>query len=582
MNEKTKKVSNKLVLLVGIQIAIISTSFLILELFESQKVFAGNSVNIAGKNRFLTEMVLNEVKDYYIKGKLIGDPISALAIYEKNLHLLKTGGIQNNINLSPLSEKFQGEWENINDLYLDYKTKIQIFVEPDSTNRETKLVEISDLADKLVAQNDVLTVQLALEVQNLTTMLIWLQAFLIIINIGAHLFMVKMIYSILKKKTEQLVKMEKEIAADKYRSFYEGMPDLCRTINEEGIILDCNMVYTRSLGYTKEEVIGKSIFEHTSEKNLDAMNESFEQWKKTGKVSNKDIWFKRKDGTIFPVLLNATTLTDDKGKLIGSNTVIRDITDIYEARKKLEDSERQIKEQLTNLQKLNSLKDDFLAMITHELKTPLVPIKGYIDILISEKIGPINEEQKKKLEIVSSSTRSLLRLISDLLDAQKIELGQLKLNKDVHDLAEIVTNTVNKMKPDADRYGITMTTDLGNPIALLCDNARIEQVLSNLIFNSLDFCPKPNGKINIKLFSENKHAGIIVKDNGIGISKESLNKIFVKFYQVDTSTTREHGGTGIGLSVCKGIVEGHGGKIWAESDGKDKGAEIHIMLPGVK
>ena len=103
-----------------------------------------------------------------------------------------------------------------------------------------------------------------------------------------------------------------------------------------------------------------------------------------------------------------------------------------------------------------------------------------------------------------------------------------------------------------------------------------------MIANSLDFCPKQYGKINIKLSSENKHARITVKDNGVGIVKESINKIFVKFYQVDTSTTREHGGTGIGLSVCKGIVEGHGGKIWAESDGKDTGAEIHILLPGVK
>jgi len=248
----------------------------------------------------------------------------------------------------------------------------------------------------------------------------------------------------------------------------------------------------------------------------------------------------------------------------------------------LSHTEQKYKNLYDELQKLSLLKDDFLAMITHELKTPLVPIKGYIDILMSEKIGPINEEQKKKLEIVSSSTRSLLRLISDLLDAQKIELGQLKLNKDVHDLAEIVTNSVNKMKPDADQYGITITTDLGNPIPLVCDNVRIEQVLSNLIANSLDFCPKQNGKINIKLFSENRHVGIIVKDNGIGIAKESLDKIFVKFYQVDTSTTREHGGTGVGLSVCKGIVEGHAGKIWAESDGRDKGAEIHILLPGIK
>ena len=135
------------------------------------------------------------------------------------------------------------------------------------------------------------------------------------------------------------------------------------------------------------------------------------------------------------------------------------------------------------------------------------------------------------------------------------------------------------MKPDADKQGITITTELLDPVPFLCDSSRLEQVISNLISNSLDFCPKQDGKINIKLNSENGHARIIVKDNGIGIVKESIDKIFVKFYQVDTSLTREHGGTGIGLSVCKGIVEGHGGKIWAESEGKYKGTEMHILLP---
>ena len=241
----------------------------------------------------------------------------------------------------------------------------------------------------------------------------------------------------------------------KYKNLYENSPILFRTIDIGGIILDCNKSYAERLGYTKEEIIGRSIFEHISEQSIDALKESFEQWKTRGVVYNKEIWLKRKDGAVFPALLGATNLFDDNGKLIGSNTAIRDITEIYEARKKLEESEHEIKEQLSQLEKLSLIKDDFLRMITHELKTPLVPIKGYIDILISEKITPINEEQKKKLEIISSSTRSLLRLISDLLDAQKIELGRLKLNKDVHDLAEIVTNTVNKMKPDADRYGIT-------------------------------------------------------------------------------------------------------------------------------
>ena len=117
MSNQTKKVSNKIFFLVGIQIAIIITSFLVLEVYASEQTFEGNSINIAGKNRFLTEMVLNVVKDHYIGGT--GDPISALKIYEQNLQLLKTGGTQMGITLSPLPKEFNGQWENIHNLYLD-------------------------------------------------------------------------------------------------------------------------------------------------------------------------------------------------------------------------------------------------------------------------------------------------------------------------------------------------------------------------------------------------------------------------------------------------------------------------------
>lgn len=365
----------------------------------------------------------------------------------------------------------------------------------------------------------------------------------------------------------------------KYHNLYDGSPVLFRTININGIILDCNMLYASSLGYSKKEIIGKSIFEHAAKQSANAMKKSFERWKKTGIVKNEEIWLKRKNDTVFPTLLSATNLYDGEGNLIGSNTALEDITEIHEARQKLEDHELKMKEQLIQLKKLSALKDDFLTVITHELKTPLVPIIGYLDIMMSEKFGQLNEDQKKRLKIIRTSTGSLLKLISDLLDAQKIEIGQLILNKDIHDLSKMIKNVVDKMKPDADKNNIELTLDSDRNVMVLCDDSRMEQVLSNLILNSLDFCPKQNGKIAIKLYFENNDVHIVVKDNGIGIIKESIDKIFVKFYQVDASLTREHGGTGMGLAVCKGIVEGHGGKIWAKSDGLGKGAEIHILLP---
>ena len=200
-------------------------------------------------------------------------------------------------------------------------------------------------------------------------------------------------------------------------------------------------------------------------------------------------------------------------------------------------------------------------------------------MILSEKLGPLNDIQKSRLSTVQSNMVYLLKILSDLLDVQKIELGQLKLTKDLHDLAEIVDKTVEKMREDIEKRDMSITTNLQSNLICICDDIRIEQVLTNLLVNAIKFSTPGNGKISVKILPENEWAKIIVKDNGIGIIREDSEQIFVKFYQIDASSTREYGGTGLGLSVCKALVESHGGKIWAESEGTGKGSEIHILLP---
>ena len=368
-------------------------------------------------------------------------------------------------------------------------------------------------------------------------------------------------------------------AEQNLRELYEKSPDLYRTINTDGVIINCNDTYAETLGFTKDEVIGTSIFDHTPQEHMKKKRESFEGWRKTGVVKNQRIWMMRKDRTTFPALISATTLYGKNGEIIGSNTVIRDITEIFEAKQKIKQDKIQIQNQLEELQKLTKAKDEFMAMITHELKTPLVPIKTYVDLMMSDKFGTLTEEQKQKLQHVKNSADSMLNLVTDLLDSQKLEQGKLKLDKKRYSLFKILSDSIEKLKPTAEERGITIVTDLQDSIPCLCDRGRIEQVMLNIISNGIEFCPKGSGKIQIKLLNKNDVIEVIVKDTGIGIIKENLDKIFQKFYQIDTSITREHAGTGLGLSVCKGIIENHGGKIWAESDGRDKGAEIHFQLP---
>lgn len=369
-----------------------------------------------------------------------------------------------------------------------------------------------------------------------------------------------------------------EFSEKKYKDLYEKSTDLYRTIDTSGKILDCNEMYYEKLGYTKKEVIGSSIFDHVDTSELPAMRESFNTWKNTGRVLSREVRLMKKNGSTFPTLISANNLYNKNGKLIGSNTNITDVSKLNKLRNQLEDKEKTIREQYYQLKKSSKAKDEFTGMITHELKTPLVPIKSYTEMLLSEQFGPLNKEQKNRLEIVKSNINHLERILSDFFDVIKIELDQLKLMKDVYDLSEIIKEVIAEMEPSVHDKGITIKTNLQNNILCSCDKTRIEQILLNLITNSMKFS-KRGDKITIKLYKNDPYAEIEVKDEGIGIKKDSLETIFVKFYQSDTSSTRKYGGTGLGLSVCKGIIESHFGRIWAESEGEGKGTNIHFLLP---
>jgi PAS domain S-box-containing protein len=365
----------------------------------------------------------------------------------------------------------------------------------------------------------------------------------------------------------------------KYMAMYEGSPLLFRTIDIDGKIIDCNKAYFDTLEYSKEEVLESSIFDHTADNDLSAMRESFQVWRKSGSVKNREIWLKRKDGTIFPGLLNATSLFDTNGRLVGSNTVITDMTEIYQARKKIQEHEILIENQLEELQRLARSKNEFIATISHELKTPLVPIKGYLDMILDEKFGSLTDLQNGKLKIIKSSADILISLVSDLLDAHKMELGQLKLIKEDSDVGKITLDTLETIKADAEKKNVLIITDIQEKIICHCDKNRISQVITNILSNSLDFCAKDSGIINIQSSTEDDYAKIMIKDNGIGIDRDDLAQLFKRFYQLNTSSIREHGGSGLGLSICRGIIESHGGKIWAESEGVGKGLEIYFTIP---
>lgn len=237
-----------------------------------------------------------------------------------------------------------------------------------------------------------------------------------------------------------------------------------------------------------------------------------------------------------------------------------------------------IKQKTQEAKETDIAKDEFLSMITHELKTPLVPIQGYVDILLGEHLGPLTEKQKERLKIIKASSESLLRIISDLLDAQKLELGKLVVKKENLNIKDTIEKAVESLQPRAIENKVTINQHLDKKIIVPHDPERIRQVLTNLLKNSVDVVEPNSGLIDIFVEDSSKEIKISVKDNGPGISEENQKNLFKKFYQVDTSLTREVGGSGLGLAICKGLVEEHGGTISVESI-PGKGSTFSFTLP---
>ncbi len=237
-----------------------------------------------------------------------------------------------------------------------------------------------------------------------------------------------------------------------------------------------------------------------------------------------------------------------------------------------------IKQKVEEARKTDVAKDEFLSMITHELKTPLVPIQGYVDILLGEHLGKLTAKQRERLEIIKSSAESLLRIISDLLDAQKLELGKLIIKKENLNIKNTVEKTLETLKPNFNEKQIKITKHIEKDIIVPHDSERIIQVITNLLRNSINAVQPKTGIIEIFVEDAENEVKIKVKDNGFGIPVEKQKDLFKKFYQVDTSLTREIGGSGLGLAICKGIVEEHGGNILAEST-PNAGSTFSFTLP---
>ena len=232
------------------------------------------------------------------------------------------------------------------------------------------------------------------------------------------------------------------------------------------------------------------------------------------------------------------------------------------------------------LSSIDKEKDEFSAMITHELKTPLVPIIGHTKMLSKKgMIGTLTDEQFESVKIIEKNAKRLEKLISDIMDARKLELDRMKFDKDEVSIDEFLSSLKSSLQNALNDQDIEfIIKNDTKDVIITTDESRLFQVFDNLINNAIKFVPKPHGKITVGATLEEGLVKFYVKDNGIGIPAEKQVLLFHKFYQADTSRTRKIQGTGLGLVICKGIIEKLGGKIWVESDGKT-GSTFYFQLP---
>jgi len=244
---------------------------------------------------------------------------------------------------------------------------------------------------------------------------------------------------------------------------------------------------------------------------------------------------------------------------------------------KVTERTKEIQQANIHLKSLDQLKSMFLASMSHELRTPLNSVLGFTGWLLMGMEGDLNEEQKKQLTMVKSSANLLLDLINNILDISRIEAGQVELGIEKFEIVEVIKSVVNSVLPIANDKGLKLICNLPKRMILYSDKRRIRQILMNLARNAIKFTDQGNVKIDVKTINNND-LEFIVSDSGIGIKKEDMEKLFQPFQQIDMSSTKRHKGTGLGLYLCKKLIDLLHGEISVTSQ-FGKGSEFKFIIP---
>ena len=358
---------------------------------------------------------------------------------------------------------------------------------------------------------------------------------------------------------KSLVQMEA-----RYRGLLEAAPDAMVVVNPAGEIVLLNVQAEKQFGYPRDELIGQKVTniipvgfaERLIADDLRSAEEALAQQIGAG----IELIGRRKDGSGFPIEIMLSPLMSDDGILV--TAAIRDIS-----ARKLESA------------RVKRLKDEFIATVSHELRTPLTSIAGALALLSSNAAGKLPDSASHFITIAYNNSQRLVRLVNDILDIEKIELGKVTLVLEPVDIRSVLEQAMEDTRAYAKSYGVRISLQASTtPCELQSDADWLVQIVTNLLSNAIKFSPR-DGEVVVAVEKGNGTTRISVRDHGPGIPDDFKHEIFEKFAQADSSDTRQKGGTGLGLSIVKQMVTRLGGQV-GFGDAKSGGTTFYVDFPG--
>jgi PAS domain S-box-containing protein len=424
------------------------------------------------------------------------------------------------------------------------------------------------------------------------------------------------------KDNSQNKQMEKALrtSEEKFKQLYEKAPIPYHTLSPAGTITDVNEKWCKLFGYTKEEVIGNPIFDYIHGDEQEIAKSSFKE-----KINSKKAYtdghertFITKNGEPRVFLIHDFLSFNETGSMLSVFSTMEDVTgrkkieeELHKAHywlgknvqertvdlskenlvlkkrnneykrtigelhiqlEKIQKAQKKIEQQNARLKKLDHIKSNFLNVTSHELRTSMATIKGYVEIILMKSLGPITEEQRKGLDVILTNTDRLDQLIQDTLDVSRLESCTMKFIPEKTDIGRLIQNATGTIQSAADFKQIKIIKEIEEEIPELnIDQERIKQVLVNLLQNAISVSPE-GSKISVKVNKEPEEVLFEIQDFGQGIPKNKQKKIFDIVYQIDS------GIDDLGFTIARGVVLAHGGKIWVDSE-QGHGSTFRFTLP---